>query len=88
MKDIKDVKKQFLACNGFNSGTSADNDFGLYLSYDPKTKIDMKCDLIFEGSYFDDEIKCNPAVGIFNSAEECWNNFENDVTTWLENSEF
>lgn len=50
-------------------------DSGIRLTWDPKTKIGMYTNIIFEGEHFDDYIDCNPDVGIFESADACFEHF-------------
>lgn len=85
MQTLKEIKKEFLKKNEFNSGALDDDTIvGLSIDYDPRTKIGMKCDVIFEGEHYDDEIKCEPITGTFETTEECWAYFEDNIKNWLE----
>lgn len=85
MQTLKEIKKEFLKKNEFNSGSLDSYTItGRSLSYDPETKIGMQCDVISEDDHYDGDIKCEPLVGIFNSTEECWAYFEDNIKSWLE----
>lgn len=83
MLSIDDIKEEFLNNNYFQCGMDDNDNVGIQLELNPETKIGMKCDVIFEGEHYDDEIACSPEVGIFDTAEKFWDNVAEEVECWF-----
>ena len=80
---LKEIKEQFLKDNCFQRSMDDNDNEGIFIEWNPETKIGMKCDIIFEGEHYDDEIMCCPGVGIFDTAEKFWDSVAVEVENWL-----
>lgn len=57
---------------------------GVSIKYEANRKIGVFCGRIFEGDYADDMIDYGPEIGLFDSKEECFKQFENEMQWFCE----